>query len=577
MEINITKEALNVKKVVCEKKEIINIQGDMIVPDSKPDILNTINTSGNVCIYKKEVMEGKIKLDGNILAYIMYLADTNGDASMEMNGDMGEINVDASTDMARDTNMLDDVVSVNDDSSTNRNSAMGNSMNKNIRVNNIRGLNTNLDFSETFSMPELESGMNVDISPSIKLIECKVINGRKIGIKATLEIVMKVYSKETVEVITDLNDNNIQVLSKNMRVNSLLGEGTTKASIKENISIPNTDNLAEILSVQISLVDKDIKISYNKVLAKSEVEIKMVYLTEEGRICTTQSRVPLVGFIDMPNIKEENTCETSYVTRNMIIKPNSIEEHSVYIEMEVEITCITYEEKEIRIIQDMYCPGQKMNFDTAMVNTMANKQCKKNVCNIREKMNIPEMESGNIVDVMINPIINKENKLNGKIIFEGELELNFIFTDRSTVGINTKKITIPFEQSVDEIDTNNNCKAETTVEVNSQEFLNQTGVVSSNIDLNFETNTYRNLAIPVISNITMEDEENTEDYSVIIYVIKSGDTIWKIAKRFGSTVDDIARVNGMKNPDRINVGEKIYIPKYVLKMAKEPIVISQNV
>ena len=577
MEINITKEALNVKKVVCEKKEIINIQGDMIVPDSKPYILNTINTSGNVCIYKKEVMEGKIKLDGNILAYIMYLADTNGDASMEMNVDMGEINVDTSADMARDTNMLDDVVSVNDDSSTNRNSAMGNSMNKNIRVNNIRGLNTNLDFSETFSMPELESGMNVDISPSIKLIECKVINGRKIGIKAALEIVMKVYSKETVEVITDLNDNNIQVLSKNMRANSLLGEGTTKASIKENISIPNTDNLAEILSAQIGLVDKDIKISYNKVLAKSEVEIKMVYLTEEGRICTTQSRVPLVGFIDMPNIKEENTCETSYVTRNMIIKPNSIEEHSVYIEMEVEISCITYEEKEIRIIQDMYCPGQKMNFDTAMVNTIANKQCKKNVCNIREKMNIPEMESGNIVDVMINPIINKENKLNGKIIFEGELELNFIFTDRSTVGINTKKITIPFEQSVDEIDTNNNCKAETTVEVNSQEFLNQTGVVSSNIDLNFETNTYRNLAIPVISNITMEDEENTEDYSVIIYVIKSGDTIWKIAKRFGSTIDDIARVNGMKNPDRINVGEKIYIPKYVLKMAKEPIVISQNV
>lgn len=42
MEVNITKETLNVNKVVCEKKEIINIQGDMIVPDSKPDILNTL-------------------------------------------------------------------------------------------------------------------------------------------------------------------------------------------------------------------------------------------------------------------------------------------------------------------------------------------------------------------------------------------------------------------------------------------------------------------------------------------------------------------------------------------------------
>ncbi len=553
MEIDITRESLNIKKVICEKKEIVNIQGDMIVPDSKPDILNTISTSGNVCIYKKEVTEGKIKLDGNILAYIMYLADANEDT------------------------LIDTVANLDESEESNRNSAMTSETNNNNKINNIRGLNTNLDFSETFSMPELENGMNVDISPIIKLIECKVINGRKIGIKVTLEIEMKVYSKETIEVITDLNDKNIQVLSKNIKVNSLLGEGTTKASIKENISIPNTDNLAEILSVQLSLVDKDIKISYNKILAKSDVEIKMVYLTEEGQICTTQSRVPLVGFIDMPNIKEENICETSYIIRNIIIKPNSIEEHSVYVEMEVEISCMTYEEKEIRMIQDMYCPGQKMNFDTTMVNTMANKQCKKNICNIREKMNIPEMENGKIVDVTINPIINKENKLNGKIMFEGEIELNFIFTDRSAVGINTKKLTIPFEQSVNDIYTTNNCKAETTVEVNSQEFLNQAGVVSSNVDLNFETNTYISLAIPVINDITMEEEENAEDYSVIIYVVRSGDTLWKIAKRFGSTVDDIARVNGMKNPDKINVGEKIYIPKYVLKMAKEPIVISQNV
>ena len=551
MEANITKEALNIKKVVCEKKEIINIQGDMIVPDSKPDILNTINTSGNVCIYKKEAMEGKIKLDGNILAYIMYLADTSGDNVME---------TVAEVDIKED----------------NRNDSMDNSINSNLKINNIRGLSTNLDFSETLNVPELESGMYVDINSIIKLIECRVINGRKIGIKVTLEVGIKVYSNETVEVITDLDDKNIQVLSKNMKINSLLGEGSTKASVKENISIPNTDNLAEILSAQIGLVDKDIKISYNKVLAKSEVEIKIVYLTEEGRICTMQSKVPLVGFIDMPNIKEENTSETTYVTKNIIIKPNSIEEHSVYIEMEVEISCTTYEEKEIRMIQDMYCPGQKMKFDTNMINTTSNKQCKKNMCSIREKMNIPEMENGNIIDVKVNPIINKENKLNGKIIFEGEIELNFIFTDRSTVGVNTKKITIPFEQSIDEIDTNKDCKTETKVEVNSQEFLNQAGVVSSNVDLNFETNTYKNLVIPVISNITMEDEENLEDYSVIIYVVKGGDTLWKIAKRFGSTVNDIARVNGMKDPDKINVGEKIYIPKYVLKMSKEPIVISQN-
>lgn len=519
MEINTTRETLNINKVICEKKEMINIQGDMIVPDSKPDILNTINTSGNVCIYKKEIADGKIRLDGNILTYIMYLADGNTD--------------------------------------------------------NIRGINTGLDFSETINIPEIETGMNVDIYPTIKFIECKILNGRKIALKVTLEISMKIYSKETIEVITELSDENIQIQSQNMKINSILGDGITKTFVKENITISNTDNLAEILNMKISLLDKDIKISYNKILAKSEVEVKMSYLTEDGRICKTQARLPLVGFIDMPNIKEENICETTYMIKNIIIKPNSIEEHSVYVELEVEISCIAYEEKEIKIIQDMYCPGQKIDFNKIMVKTITNKQCKKDIYNIREKVNIPELESGTIVDVDINPIINKESKVNGKIIIEGEVELNIIFTDNSTIGINSKKISLPFKQTIEGI--LDNCKTDTYIEINSQEILNQVGTVSINIDMNFEINTHRSAEIPVINDITTQEEEEMEDYSVIIYVVRTGDTLWKIAKRFGSTVDDIVRVNGIERPDKIAPGEKIYIPKYVLKRAREPITLSVNV
>ena len=203
-----------------------------------------------------------------------------------------------------------------------------------------------------------------------------------------------------------------------------------------------------------------------------------------------------------------------------------------------------------------------------------NKESKRNTCNIREKVNVSGLENGTIVDVVINPIINKENKLNGKIVYEGEVELNFIFTDNSVVGINTKKVTVPFEQTVDGI--LENCKIETNIEVNSQEFINQLGTVNSNLDLNFETNTYRTTSIPVINDIVVEEQDDLEDYSVIIYVAKQGDTLWKIAKRFGSTVDDIVRVNGIERPDKLNVGEKIYIPRYVLKRAKEAITLKTN-
>ena len=54
MVVDTIKENLCVNKLVATKKEVILVEGDMIVPDSKPDILNTICTSGVVCIYKKK-------------------------------------------------------------------------------------------------------------------------------------------------------------------------------------------------------------------------------------------------------------------------------------------------------------------------------------------------------------------------------------------------------------------------------------------------------------------------------------------------------------------------------------------
>ena len=49
---------------------------------------------------------------------------------------------------------------------------------------------------------------------------------------------------------------------------------------------------------------------------------------------------------------------------------------------------------------------------------------------------------------------------------------------------------------------------------------------------------------------------------MVIYFVKPNDTIWNIAKRFGSTVDDIVRVNGIENPENIQVGKQLFIPRY---------------
>ena len=50
---------------------------------------------------------------------------------------------------------------------------------------------------------------------------------------------------------------------------------------------------------------------------------------------------------------------------------------------------------------------------------------------------------------------------------------------------------------------------------------------------------------------------------MVIYFVKQCDTLWKIAKKFRSTVQDIMKVNEIENENNIYPGEQLFIPKYV--------------
>ena len=150
MEVDVKKQTLTINKLVSTKTKTVTIEGDMIVPDVKPDILNTIDSVGNVCIYKKEVLDGKVRFDGGINIYLIYLADSDGDA--------------------------------------------------------LRGLNTTLDFTQMIDIDECRTDMDIVNDMKVKNIECKVLNGRKISIKTELEIQLQIYSNENIEVIKEINN-----------------------------------------------------------------------------------------------------------------------------------------------------------------------------------------------------------------------------------------------------------------------------------------------------------------------------------------------------------------------------------
>ena len=58
------------------------------------------------------------------------------------------------------------------------------------------------------------------------------------------------------------------------------------------------------------------------------------------------------GKIDIENINDNNICDVDYSMKNLIIKPNNSDNHSIYVEAEIEIMCFAYEARNINLIED---------------------------------------------------------------------------------------------------------------------------------------------------------------------------------------------------------------------------------
>lgn len=506
MAIEATRNNICVNHIIGQKTENFVVEGDSIIPDIKPDIIGQISTSGTVCIYKKELSEGKIRLDGGIDTYVMYLAD--------------------------------------DEKSS------------------VRSVNVNLDFTQIIEMEKVSSGMNLETNVKLKNIECKIINGRKINLKAFVEVDVKVTSTEELDIINEVNSSGIQMLNENMSINSFIGGGSVKAYAKDTVVIDSIDNLAEIMKSDLSIMNKDVKISYNKVLAKADLNLRIMYLTDDNRINTIESTIPIMGFIDIENVSEDNLCDTRYEIKNVVLKPNNVEEHSIYVEVEVEISCGVYRTQEINIIQDLYSPTANIMFTKKQVQILQKIESMQSTCNVREKQVIPEIGANKIYDVALNVDITKQTLLNDRILFEGELNLDYIF-DAGNNSVDTKKTKIPFSFNLDFNGINQNSNVETSTEISMQNFvITEDGSIDVKVDVVFNVMSIKNAMINIIDDINEAENRDFESYSLIIYYVKSGDTLWNIAKRFRSTVDEIARINGIEDVDRLNVGEQLFIPRY---------------
>lgn len=504
--MELEKNSLSINQVVAQKLDTEICEGDCIVPDIKPDILNIITSSGIVNIYKKEIMEGKIRIDGAVNTYTMYVAEEDGRRE-------------------------------------------------------VRSINYVLDFSQVINIENAQSDMTSEVITNLKTVEAKIINERKINIKAILDFDIKLFTNNNEEFITGITDiQDLQKMEQSVVVNSLLGTAKTKAQAKETVAIDNVDNLVEILKANIEITNQDTKISYNKILAKADTRLKIMYLTDDGRINTVTSNIPIMGFIDMQNISENNNCDVQYEIRNMIIKPNGVGEHSIYVEIEIEITASAYETKEINTIQDLYSPSRNLKFEQKQIRAMQNKCNYHDIFSIREKQ-VLSIGDEKVYDADVKVVIEELRILNDEIQMTGNVDITFIHSMNNMQDIGTSQINMPLEYRMP-------CKGlalESNVKVNTdislQDFtILPNGEVDIKVDIEFTANASSQIDINEICSVQEEEQDNKNEYNMVIYFTKKGDSLWKIAKEFKSTIESIKNCNGLIS-DEIMPGMQLFIMK----------------
>ncbi len=488
------KSRIKINKKIVEKTKVVEVNGDIIVPDIKPDIINIINTNGNAYIYKQDISAGRIRVDGNIDTYIVYLSD-NGET---------------------------------------------------------RSIQTTLTFAESIEDAKIQEESFIKSRVKIQAIDTKVLNERKISTKISLKIEIECYSIEEIEFLNNIDElENVEKQKSILNINSMIGRNSVKATIREDIGIEEADSISEILKTNIEIKNIENKISYNKVLAKADANIKIIYQNEEGKIFVKDSIIPIMSFIDLENITENNICFSEYNIRNMLFKINNTSSKSISCQVEFEVVCEAFESREIEIIQDLYGIKQEIDFSKKEVEVLLSNEEKDVSAHILENIVIEDIN--NILHVECMPDVVSLKGAGDTKSCECELKMEVYYEADNKAGLNVKNVNLPFVIKLD------NNSENIALNVNKSSFNINNENVECDIEICAKQKQGRVKSISILDNIEKKELTQNNDYKMSIYFVKAGDTLWNIAKKFKVCMTDIIKTNNLENPDKLKIGERLYI------------------
>ena len=473
---------------------------DMNIPDSKPDIGAIVSEDAMVCINSVESNNGKLTLE------------------MEANISVIYRGIDESVHVVRSKHNFRQIVD---------SCCMGDA----LRI-----------------VEEIKKTQ----------VEAIIINSRKLGIRLSIGVDLKHFSKEEIEYIADSNEPGFEKKSgmASMKMNDFVGSGSL--SCKSVFAIPvGHSSIAEILKLDMIPVNLETKAAGNKVLIKGDLQAKMLYMGEDGMLNSLENTFGLSEIVSLENEFEAENLVRGNIAINKIyyIIGQDDDGENRLVDIETDFRATFYQSKMINFefVADMFGIKDELELtnETCQIPNIAFEKEEKIAVNASLQA---ERQISNIHDVAIWQKTLSSQMENGNLNVHGELEVRAVFLmdgelhcARQTISYDKPIFIgecedIDIDSKIDNITFNLNLAGEIEI--------------AASVILTLTSENHQSFTYLTNAEVMEKDAERANrPYSMRVYYVKEGDCAWSIAKKYKVCQSDLIEENG----ENLYKGQKLLI------------------
>lgn len=514
MPLTLAKETMEMhwKTRAGEEAMQILLEGDMIVPDSKPDLSRILRCEGRVKLKDRRISDDRISFSGEMEVSVLYRAK-NGE-------------------------------------------------------NPLYAMKSTLPLEDYLHMDGLEKDMDVTLTAELEHLDCQIINDRKISVKAIIGVKAEAEQRKSAEILTGVDAEGMECLTGNLRTEKETAELKDRFTVKEEMILPGSQpEIAEILLEKIRLTDQDIRPMDGRAMVRGNLCISLLYADEDGNIGSAEEEISFNGYLENGNIGVKTELSGTLTVEDCRLTP-AVDEDGETRQINADVTIGAVlkgkETAEQKILLDAYAPDGAVSLEKETITYPVTVANGKNQFTVRERITLEEGEAPMLraEDAWGELRLSDVRSLTDAVEAEGVLTADILChcaDDAEPVSMIGRGI--PFSQTMELKGVQEGDDAHVSLrleDIDFQMLSEREGELRATVTM--EVSVERMETADVVTDISMEQVAAPLSMpGAVIYVVQKGDSLWKIAKRYHTTAADIAAVNEIENPELIYPGQKLLI------------------